>query len=136
MARGEYTNDLIGVRDGLGIDHDDARGLVAEVNHLVGAVGIGAPQVMIVDLGAVDVLPALIEDAAIGKWPGGIFLFEVGGNELDIATVGVAAVEGGDLGEPAIDPAFAAAGDKHDAAVWQLAWFEVIPRAVGELVHV
>ena len=82
------------------------------------------------DLRAVDIFPALIDDATIGQRPRGVILFEVGGKHLDVVAGGVAAMQGGDLGEPAIHPAFAAAGDEYDISVGQDARFEVIPRTV------
>ena len=91
---------------------------------------------VVVNLRAVDVFPPLIENASVGQRPRGVVLLEVGGQQFDVAPVAVAAVEGGHLGEPAIDPTLAAAGDEDDAAVGQVAGLEIIPRAVGELADV
>jgi len=42
-------------------------------------------------------------------------------------------VEGRHLGGPAIHPAVAAGGHKHDAAIGQIARLDVVARAIGEL---
>jgi hypothetical protein len=53
--------------------------LVAVVHHLRGAVRVGGPQMMVIDLGTVHVLPALVQDAAVGQRPRRVVVFHVGG---------------------------------------------------------
>ncbi|MBA7675998.1 hypothetical protein ES703_84238 [subsurface metagenome] len=56
----EHCHNLFCSADGLGIYHYDAGVHISVVNHLSGPVGIGRPEVVVVHLAAVDVLPPLI----------------------------------------------------------------------------
>ena len=135
VAGREGGDDLVGAGDRLGVDHDDARVHVAVVDGLGRAVGVHGPQVVELDLAAVDVFPAGVEDAAVGQHPGRVVVLGVGRDALDVRAVGVAAVEDADLGHPAVDPAVAAGGDEDDVAVGQVGGLEVVVRAVGELAQ-
>jgi hypothetical protein len=123
-------------RNRLGVDHQDARMLVPVEYHLRGAVRVGGPQMMVVDLGSVDIFPALIQDAAVGQRPRRVVVFHIGRQRAEVSAVGVAAVQHGDLGQPALDPALAAAGDEHDAVVGQIGRFDVVVGPVGQLPQV
>ena len=70
-----------------------------------------------------------------GKGHGRVVLFVVAGERPHVRAVGVAAVQHGDLGEPAVDPAFAAGGDKDDVAVGEIRRLEVIVAAGGQLAQ-
>ena len=72
MARREDGDDLVGARDRLRVDHDCAWVHVAEEGHLARAIGIHGPEAVVVDLAAVNVLPARVEDAAIVQQPRGV----------------------------------------------------------------
>lgn len=61
VTGGEAGQDVGGARDGLGANHDDVRLLVAVVDGLGGAVGVHGPEVVKLDLTAVDVFPAGVE---------------------------------------------------------------------------
>jgi hypothetical protein len=78
---------------------------VAEPRHLRGAVRIHGPEVVEVNLAAVHVFPARVEDASVGQRPRGVVVLVVAGERADVCAVGVAAMQHGDLREPAIDPA-------------------------------
>ena len=60
-------------------------------------------------------------------------MLQVGGELADVPAVGVAAVDIGHLGHPAVDPAAAPCGDEHDAAVGQPARLDVVVDPVGQL---
>src|SRR5512136_497799 len=111
MTGGEARHDLVRAGDGLGVNHDYVGMEVAVPGHLGGAVGVGGPEVMVVDLAAINVFPARVEQAAIGQRPRGVVLFVVAGDGAEVLAVGVASVHDGDLGEPAVDPALAAGRD-------------------------
>ena len=135
VTGGEAGDDLVRARDGLGVDHDDAGVEVAVPGHLGGAVGVGGPEMVVVDLAAIHVFPARVEEAAVGQRPGGVVVFVVAGDGADVAAVGVAAVHDRDLGEPAVDPALAARGDEDDVAVRQIGGLDIVVGAVGELAQ-
>ena len=120
-------------RDRLGVEIDVAGVEIAEVDGLAGAVGVHRPEVVIVDLRAIDVFPAGVEDSPVGQHPGRVVLLEVRRELAEVAAVGVAAVEIGHLGQPAVDPAPAAGGNENDAAVGQEAGLDVVVDAGGQL---
>ena len=50
---------------------------VAEEDAMLGTVRIHGPQVVVIDLAPIHVFPTHIQDAAIGKRPGRVVLFNV-----------------------------------------------------------
>ena len=135
MAGREARHDFVRAGDRLGVNHHDAGVVVAVPGHLGGAVGVGGPEMMVVDLAAIHVFPARVEQAAIGQRPGGIVLLVVAGDGADVLAAGVAAIQDGDLREPAVHPALAARGDEDDVAVGQVGGLDVVVRAVRELAQ-
>ena len=131
----EAGHHLVRAGNGLGVDHHDAGVQVAVPDHLGGAVGVGGPEMVIVDLAAIHVFPARVEDAAVGQRPGRVVLLVVAGDGADVLAVGVAAVQDGHLRQPAVDPALAAGGDEDDVAVGQVGGLDVVVGAVGELAQ-
>ena len=71
------------------------------------------------------------KDAPVGQRPRRVVVLVVAGECADVWAVSVAAMQHRDLREPAVDPAFAAAGDEHDAAVRQVGWLNVVEEAGG-----
>ncbi len=124
---------FVRARDRLGVNHHDAGVEVAIPGHLGRAVGIGDPEMVIVDLAAIDVFPARIEDAAIGQRPGCVILLVVAGDGADVPAIGVATVQDGDLRKPAVDPALAARRDENDVAVGKVGGLDIIVGAIGKL---
>jgi hypothetical protein len=57
-------------------------------------------------------------------------MFVVAGNRADVLPVSVAAMQHGDLGEPAVHPTLAARGDENNPAIGQIAGFDVVERTV------
>ncbi len=136
VAGREDGEDFGGSGDWPGIDHDDSRAEVSEVGLGVGAVGICGPEVVEFDLGAIDVFPAGVEESSVGEDGGGVVVLGVCGDWSEVFAVGVAAVQDGDLGIPAIDPAFAAGGAEDDIAIGQVGWLDVVEVAGGQLAEV
>ena len=71
------------------------------------------------DLAAIDIFPAGIEQTSVGQRPGRVVVLGVGRDQPDVVAVTVAAVNDAHLGFPAVDPALAAGGNKGQAAVRQ-----------------
>ena len=97
MTWRENGDNLLGALDRLGIDHQCAGVHVAKVDHLGRPVRVGCPQMMVVDLGAVDVFPTLVEDPTVMKRPGRVVVFQVGGNGMDVFAIRPATMEDGHL---------------------------------------
>ncbi|KPK41552.1 MAG: hypothetical protein AMJ65_09235 [Phycisphaerae bacterium SG8_4] len=66
---------------------------VAVIDHLPGAVGVGRPEMVKRDPAAVDVLPPLVDNPAVGENPGCVVVLDVAGYRLDAAAVSVARVQ-------------------------------------------
>ena len=131
----EAGDNLIGAGDGFGVNHRDPGMQVPKPGHLRGAVGIRRPEVMEVHLAAVHVFPAGVENATVGQRPGRIVLLVVAGERAKVRAIGVATMQHGDLGEPAVDPAFATAAHENDPAIGQVGGLEVVVRSGGELLQ-
>ncbi|OHB83391.1 MAG: hypothetical protein A2V98_12470 [Planctomycetes bacterium RBG_16_64_12] len=87
---------------------------------------------VIVDLAAVDVLPALIDEPSVGQGPRRVVVLQVGGDRVDVLPVGTAAVHHRHFRQPALHPTLAAAGDEHDVAVGQIGRLDVVEGPVGQ----
>ena len=135
VAGREGRDDLARAGDGLGVEHDDVRVHVPEIDRGAGAVGIHRPKAVILDLAAIHVFPAHVKQPAIGQRPGRVVVLGVGRDHLDVAAVGSAAVDHADLSHPAIYPAFAARGDKRDVAVGEVGWLVVVELAGSKLLQ-
>ena len=85
------------------------------------------------DLRAVDVLPAHVQDAAVGQDPGRVIVVVVAGQHPQVGTIGVATVQRGHPAVPAIDKPPAAAGAEHDPAVRQVSRLDVVVGPVRQL---
>ena len=136
VAGAEAGDNLVRAGDGLGVDHRDTRMQISKPRHLRGAVGIRGPEVMEMNLAAVHIFPARVEDASVGQRPGRVVVFVVAGERADVRAVGVAAMQHGDLREPAVHPALAPAADEDDAAVGKVGGFNVVEGAAGQLLQV
>ncbi len=100
---------------------------------MVRAVWIHRPEVMELDVAAINVFPAGIEDATVGQDPGSVVLPRVEGEAADVAAVDFAAVDGAHLRHPAGHPTAAAGGDEGDAAIGQVGRLIIVVRPVGNL---
>jgi len=106
-----------------------------EEDHLPRAVGVHRPQVVVVDLAAVHVLPAHVQDAAVGQDPRGVVVVVVGREHSDVRAVAVAAIERRDAGIPAVDEPSASARAEDDAAVGAVGRLDIVIGSVGELAE-
>ena len=88
---------------------------------------------VVMDLRAVDVFPSRVKDPAVGERPRRVVVLQVGGELTDVLAVGIAAIDGGHLSQPALNPAAGPRGNKHDAAVRQVARLDVVVNSVGQL---
>jgi len=84
VAGGEDGDDVVGVGDGVGVDHERVGVHVAVVDHLARAVGVAGPEVVEAHAAAVHVFPPLVNDPPVGERPGGVVVFDVGGDGADV----------------------------------------------------
>ena len=129
----ERGDHLVRARNRLGIQHGDPAEAVAEVGHLARAIRIHRPQVMEVDLRAVDVFPTHIQDPAIGHGPRRVVVIVVAGQHADVRTVGFAAIQRRHAAVPAVDEPAAAAGAEHDPAIGHVGGFDIVVGPLGQL---
>ena len=87
------------------------------------------------NLAAIDVLPAHVGDAAVVEGPGRVVVLDVGGKHADSGAVRLHAVDGGHLGEPAVNPAARAARDEDDVAIREPRGLDVVVFAERELLE-
>ena len=129
----ERGHDLMRARHWFGVQHDDLRVHVPEVNRRRRAVWVHGPQSVKLDLAAIHVFPAHVKQAAVREHPRRVVLLGVGGNEFNITAVAIAPIHHPDLSHPAIDPPLAARGNEGDVAVGQVGGFVIIERTRGQL---
>ena len=85
------------------------------------------------DLAAIDVFPAHVEDAAVGQHPGRVVVVVVAGEHADVLAVAVAAVERRHASVPAVDEPPASRRAEDDAAVGAVGRLDVVVGPVGQL---
>ena len=95
MARAKDADELrVVVGEGPGVDDSAGRGgVVAPIDFVLRSVGVGDPYALGVAEVAVDVFPAVVDDASVGEERGMSFKERALSNLLDVGTVRVHLVE-------------------------------------------
>ena len=121
MARGKDANELLRAGNRPGVEYGPRRvGVVLPVDRVPGAVRVDGPHALGVTEIAIDVFPAVVEDAAVGQQRGVAFVQRVVADLLQVRAVGIHGVQ------VAHDVAIAHAilrltgGGETDAAVGQI----------------
>ena len=127
-----YEHNVLRAGYGLGVDIDAAGVGVPLVDLVLGAVGVHCPEMMERHLAAVNILPAHVEDASVGKHPRCVVVFWIRGDHAHPRTVRLHAIDGSHLRDPAVHPAPAAGGDEHDVAIGKPGGLDVVIAARGE----
>ena len=90
MAGGEGADHLLRAGDGAGFQLRPRRlGAVAVIDDMVGAVGIGRPQALRIAEIAIDILPAVVDHAAVGQQRGVSLVQRAVADLLDVGPVGL-----------------------------------------------
>ena len=126
VARAEYRNDLIAAGDRFCVDHNDAGVHIAVEDILSGPIGTHHPQVVVVDLAAIDVFPSRVENTPIRQHPGRIVMLDITRKLRDIAAFSVATVHYRDLRLVAGNPAVAPRRDKENAPIGHICRLEIV----------
>ena len=133
MPRRVNQDHPVAARNVLGVDKDRPRMHIPKIGRLVRAVRVARPQMVKLHLRAVHIFPPREQNAAVGKNPGRVVLFDIRRQLLDVLAVRIATIKNRHLNKPTVHPAFGAAGDERDPAVGQISRFQVIVYPVGEL---
>ena len=120
---------------GLGIDHHDPRMQIPIPHGLRRAVRIPRPEMMIIHLAAVDILPPRVKQPPVRQRPRRVVLLVVARQRTQVAPVRVAAIQNRHLRQPAVHPPFAASGHEHDAPVRQIGRLDIVKRSVRQLAQ-
>ena len=127
VAGGPRHDELRTVRNRFRGQNCAVADLVAVEHHLAGAVGIHRPEMMIAHVKAVHVFPTHVRNLAAGEHPGRVVVFDIGRQNADLASVGVAFVQRSDLRHPALNVSIGPRGTEYYLAVRQVGGFEIVP---------
>ncbi len=139
---GRGADQLAGARNHLGFEAAvGVLGMVAVERHGAGAVGVHAPEILVENRVAVDVVPARVADASIGQQRGEPLVRLVEGEGSDLAGLAEQPVQGVDvpslaeLGPEAARMPLTPGGAEHEVAAGEIGRHEVLVGAGGELLY-